>query len=253
MSGVVTRLFRYPMKGMSAEPMQRVTVGARQAFPFDRAWAIENGPSRFDPADPKPVPDISFLILMRDERLATLQARFEEESQRLTVFRAGKQVASGILSQPSGRQVLEQFIAAYMGDRMRGRPKIVGVPGHTITHGGTPIVHIVNLATLRDLERIVGRPVDPIRFRPNIIVDGPEPWSELSWVGRRLAVGNLELEVVDRTPRCAATNVDPQTGARDMDIPAALRRAYGHADFGIYTEVANGGELAVGDELDLVD
>ncbi|WP_072395656.1 MOSC domain-containing protein [Hyphomicrobium sp. CS1GBMeth3] len=249
MTGVVTGLFRYPVKGLSPDPLERAEVQPDGALPFDRAWAIENGPSRFDPADPRPVPDISFLILMRDERLAALEAHFEEETERLVLLRAGRQVASGQLSASSGRQILEQFIAAFMGDRMRGRPKIVGGKEYFITEGGVRCVHIINLATLRDLERVMGRPIDPIRFRPNIIVDGLEPWSELSWIDREVSAGHVRLNVVERTARCAATNVDPKTGNRDMDIPAFLKREYGHEDFGVYATIASEGTLAVGDAL----
>ena len=49
--------------------------------------------------------------------------------------------------------------------------------------------------------------------------------------------------------RCAATNVDPDTGIRDLAIPDALQRAYGHADCGIYAEVVTPGEIAVGDRV----
>lgn len=249
MTGVVTGLFRYPVKGLSADPLERVAVVPGGPFPFDRAWAIENGPSRFDPADPRPVPDIGFLVLKRDERLAALEARFEEETQRLVLLRGGRQVASGRLSTPSGRQILEQFIAAFMASSLRGRPKIVGGPGHHITERGAPCVHIVSLATLRELERVMGRAVDPIRFRPNIVVDGLEPWSELAWVGREVSVGPVRLKVVERTARCAATDVDPRTGVRDMDVPAVLRRAFGHIDFGVYAETLSAGALTIGDLL----
>ena len=90
MTGVVTNIYRYPVKGLSPDPLASVTVEAGGTLPFDRAWAIENGPSRFDPDDPRPVPDISFLILMRDERLAALEARFDDEAQRLTLLRGGR-------------------------------------------------------------------------------------------------------------------------------------------------------------------
>lgn len=249
MTDVLTAIYRYPVKGLSPDPLQQATVARGGALPYDRAWAIENGPSRFDPADPKAVPDISFLILMRDERLAALETRFEEETQRLMLLRGGRQVASGVLSTQSGRQLLEQFFAAFMGDRLRGRPKIVSAPGHTITEGGVPCVHIINLATLRELERIMGRAIDPIRFRPNLIVDGPAPWSELNWVGHEMSVGPVRLDVCERTSRCAATNVDPKTGARDMDIPAVLKREFGHTDFGVYATILTGGTLSVGDPL----
>jgi hypothetical protein len=249
MAGVVTGLFRYPVKGLSAAPLQRVTLSAGETFPFDRAWAIENGPSRFDPESPRPVPDISFLILMRDERLAALEARFEEETQRLVLLRGGRQVASGQLSTQSGRQIIEQFFAAFMADRLRGRPKIVSAPGHTFIETGDKVAHIVNLATVRELERVAERPIDPMRFRPNIIVDGLEPWAEFNWIGKEIAIGPVTLQVLEKTVRCAATNVDPRTGARDMDIPATLRRKWGHIDFGVYAKILSGGDLAVGDPL----
>lgn len=249
MSGKITAIYRYPVKGLSPDPMQSVALTAGGTLPFDRAWAIENGPSRFDPADPRPVPDISFLTLMRDERLATLESRFDEEAQRLILLRGGRQVASGVLSNPSGRQVIEQFIAAYMADQLRGRPKIVGAPGYSITEGGVNRIHIVNLGTVRELERVMGRPVDPIRFRPNLLVDGLPAWAEFGWLGREIEAGPVRLRPCERTQRCAATNVDPKTGARDMDIPAVLQRELGHHDFGVYAEVLSSGVLSVGDTV----
>ena len=249
MTGVVTGLFRYPVKGLSPDALDRVAIQSGGAFPFDRAWAIENGPSRFDPANPQPVPDISFLILMRDERLANLEARFAEDTQRLTLLRGGRQVASGDLSTPLGRQIIEQFFAAFMADHLRGRPKVVGGPGYYIAEGGIPCVHLINLASLREVERLMSRPVDPIRFRPNLVVDGLAPWEEFGWMDRCISVGPVNLKVVERTSRCAATNVEPGTGIRDMDIPAMLRRELGHADFGVYATVETGGTIAIGDPL----
>jgi uncharacterized protein YcbX len=148
-----------------------------------------------------------------------------------------------------GRQVIEQFIAAYMADSLRGRPKIVGGPGHFIAEGGVPCLHIINLATLRELERVAGRPVDPIRFRPNVIVDGLPPWSEFDWIGREVSIGAVKLDVCERTSRCAATNVDPKTGARDMAIPAVLQREWGHTDFGVYAKIVSSGTLTIGDAI----
>ncbi|MFL5136883.1 MAG: MOSC domain-containing protein, partial [Microvirga sp.] len=49
---------------------------------------------------------------------------------------------------------------------------------------------------------------------------------------------------------CAATNVDPDTGIRDLEIPKGLMKAYGHFDCGIYAEVLQGGTLETGDDLE---
>ena len=95
-----------------------------------------------------------------------------------------------------------------------------------------------------------GMPVDPLRFRGNLHVEGLPPWGEFDLVDRELASpAGVRLRVVKRIDRCAATNVDPVTGIRDMNIPQALMRAYDHVDCGVYAEVVTGGRLAVGDVL----
>ena len=245
----VAALCRYPVKGLSAERLESVAVEAGQTIPFDRAYAIENGLGRFDPDQPRHLPKINFLMLMRDERLATLAARFDTDSETLTLLRDGKQVARGQLTTPIGRSLIEQFLAAYMQAELRGRPKIVSAAGHSFSDVSAKCVHIVNLASVRELERHVGRPVDPLRFRANLYIDGLEPWVELGWLDKAVTVGAAQLSVFMRTQRCAATNVDPANGARDMAIPAALQRGWGHMDFGVYAKVASSGLIATGDAV----
>ena len=116
-------LYRYPVKGLTPEPLQRASLAAGETLAFDRAWAIENGPGRFDPAAPRHLPKINFLMLMRDERLATLRTQFDDATETLTILRDGKQVARGQLTTPLGRQLIEQFIGAYMKAELRGPPE----------------------------------------------------------------------------------------------------------------------------------
>jgi hypothetical protein len=245
----VAALYRYPVKGLSPEPLDGASLAVGATMPFDRAYAIENGPGRFDPLQPRYLPKINFLMLMRDERLATLATHFEDATETLTIARDGRQVARGQLSTPIGRQLIEQFMAAYMKGALRGAPKIVSAPGHSFSDVAAKCLHIVNLASVRDLERVLGRPVNPLRFRANAMIDGVPAWAELGWVGKTLGVGGISLDVIDRTQRCEATNVDPATGARDMAIPAMLQRHFGHSDFGIYAKVAAAGRIKTGDPV----
>ncbi|MCB1512779.1 MAG: MOSC domain-containing protein [Hyphomicrobiaceae bacterium] len=245
----VAQIYRYPVKGLSPEPMAEVSLEPGQTLPHDRVYAIENGPGRFDPLTPRHLPKIAFLMLMRDERLATLKSAFDDATHRLTISRDGKQVAAGDLGTPLGRQMIEQFIAAYMAPSLRGAPRIVSAEGHSFSDVDAKCVHIVNLETVRELGRIMGRDLDPLRFRANVYVTGIQPWSEFEWIGRSVTMGDVELEPFKRTVRCDATNVDPMTGARDTSIPAALQRTQGHSDLGIYAMVRRGGTIKGGDEL----
>jgi uncharacterized protein YcbX len=239
-------LYRYPVKGLTPEPLQRAALVAGETLPYDRAWAIENGPGRFDPSAPRHLPKINFLMLMRDERLATLRSSFDEASETLTILRDGKQVARGQLTTPVGRQLIEQFIAAYMKAELRGPPKIVHATGHSFSDVSAKCVHIINLASVRELERSLGRAIDPLRFRANLHLEGLEPWAEFGWMGREIGIGEARLAVFARTRRCEAPNVDPARGVRDMAIPAHLQRAWGHQDFGVYAKVVAGAEVGVG-------
>jgi uncharacterized protein YcbX len=245
-------LYRYPVKGLSPEPLSSVELRQGETVPLDRMYAIENGPGRFDPAQPRHLPKINFLMLMRDERLATLETRLEPDTTVLSIRRGGKQVARGNLATPTGRQIIEQFLAAYMAGSLRGRPKIVFAPGHSFSDVGVKCVHLVNLATVREVGRAIGRPLDPLRFRANLYLDGGAPWEEFQWIGKSVKVGGAQLEVFDRTSRCEATNVDPKTGARDLAVPAALQRTWGHTDLGVYATVTQTGRVSVGDGLSVM-
>lgn len=247
----IVAIYSYPVKGLSAHAVSSVALSAGGTLPGDRAYAIEAGGHEFDEQNPVFLAKTRFLMLMRDERLAALATHYDETTGLLTVSRAGKPVVRGNLDDPPGRQVLEQFFAAFMGTKLRGSPRIVHAPGHSISDVAAKVVSIINLASLRDLERVTGRPVDPLRFRANIYVDGVAAWSEFDWVGRTLAAGHsARLEGFSRIRRCAATNVNPATAQRDMQIPRTLMSAFGHGDCGIYATVTTPGTIAIGDVLE---
>jgi uncharacterized protein YcbX len=49
--------------------------------------------------------------------------------------------------------------------------------------------------------------------------------------------------------RCAATEVDPVTGIRDLPVPKTLLQNFEHVDCGVYAEVISGGDIAEGDRI----
>jgi uncharacterized protein YcbX len=247
--GKVEAIYRYPVKGLSAEALTRVALTPGEGVPLDRAFALALGTTRFDPAKPEFMPKAFFLMLMRDEKLAALATRYDSETATLEIMRSGKRVAAGRLDQPAGRAVIEQFFAAYVGAAARGTPKVVQAPGHAFTDVPEKTVTLINMASVADLARVVGRPVDPLRFRANLVVEGLKPWAEKAWVGREIAIGGARFRVTGQIDRCAATNVEPGTGERDMTLPKTLMSAFGGNLFGVYLEVIEGGEVALGDAL----
>jgi uncharacterized protein YcbX len=227
-------------------PLARLAVG--ETVPGDRLYAIENGPSQFDPVSPRYRPKTHYLMLMRNERLAALKTRFEAESRMLTIVRNGCEAARGDLGSPQGRASIEHFFADYCADELRGPPKLLYAPPFSFSDVARKVISIINLASVAALEDVIGTTVDPLRFRGNVYVSGWPAWSELDLVGSQIEfVNGARLKVVKRIVRCAATNVEPGTGLRDLDIPTTLLRHLGHSDCGIYAEVTAGGLIAAGD------
>jgi uncharacterized protein YcbX len=246
----IEAIYRYPVKGLSPEPLRRTSLAAGATIAGDRLYAIENGPSGFDSAAPKYQPKIRFLMLMRNEGLAMLRTRFDDASHSLTIEYEDRIAARGDLRTPDGRAAIEAFFASFSAADLRGPPKVLYAPGHSFSDVAAKVVSIINLASVADLEAYVGAPVDPLRFRANLYVSGWPAWGELGMAGQEIAVGSAaRLKIVKRIVRCAATNVDPATGMRDLAIPDTLMKAFGHADCGVYAQVIASGTIAEGDKL----
>ncbi|MGO4706988.1 MOSC domain-containing protein [Microvirga sp. 2MCAF38] len=249
MSIRIASLYRYPVKGLSPERLERATLTPGEFFPGDRLYAIENGPSGFDPAKPEHQPKIKFLMLMRNESLARLKTHYLDETTTLVIEEGGREAARGNLATRQGQEAIETFFARFMPNELRGAPKVLAGPdGFRFTDSRRGFVSLINLASVRDVENLVGAPVDPLRFRGNLHLEGLQPWVEFGLVGQVLTTpSGVRLRVTKRIERCAATNVDPATGLRDLTIPKSLMQAYGHFDCGVYAEVLAGGDLIEGE------
>jgi hypothetical protein len=237
------------VKGLSAEALPRATLAPGETIPFDRAWAIENGASGFDPVAPKHLPKIVFLMLMRNERLAELASSFDEATYTLTLRRDGDVVLRASLQTDDGHRAIEDFFRTFAEDSLRGPPRVLATPGHSFSDTAARVVSLINLETVRALGSALGAEVHPLRFRGNLYVEGVPAWSEFDWVGKRIHIGDIEFTATKRIDRCAATNVNPLTAARDMTIPKSLLQLYGHADCGVYLRVETAGTLSVGDSI----
>ncbi|MCJ2013324.1 MOSC domain-containing protein [Methylobacterium sp. J-076] len=249
----LSALYRYPVKGLSPEPLDKVEIATSGYFPGDRLYAIENGPSGFSAVAPRHQPKTKYLMLMRDEGLARLRTRYDDATATLTVEGDGESLAAR-LDTPEGRESLEALLRRFMPDSLRGEPKVLEAPPqYRFTDSPMGYVSLINRASVQMLEDELGVPVDPLRFRGNLLVDGLAPFAELDMLGQVIeAPSGLRLKVTKRTVRCAATNVDPATGQRDLDIPWTIDQRLGHRDLGVYMEVIAGGGLAVGDVLRVV-
>ena len=241
----IEHLYRYPVKGLSAEALEAAEVVAGGALPWDRAFALAQGDAPFDPAAPVWLKKTNFMCLMANARIAALKSHFDPKSGSLTIRApSGETIAENAL-QPA-------WLTHFLGDEARGTPVLHHIPGFVFGDQKTPVVSLINLASLADLEAKVGAPRHRLRFRANIYFSGSAAWRENDWVGQELLVGGARLRVVKRTVRCPATEVNPLTAERDAWPVKELRTHFNHADLGVHAEVVEGGWIATGDAIELV-
>jgi uncharacterized protein YcbX len=180
-----------------------------------------------------------------------LRTQYDEADGSLAVHDDGRLAVRADLSTSEGRLALEVFFRRFMPDELRGPPKVLSAPdGFRFTDARDGFVSIINLASVAALEPAVGSPVNPRRFRGNIYVQGWPAWGEFDLIGRDVSVGNnVRLKITRRIKRCAATDVDPETAARDLSIPRTLLENFGHTDCGVYAQVIESGRVSVGDQI----
>lgn len=248
----VERISRFPVKGLSPEPLDDVVLTPGGGVPHDRRFAFAQGDSPFDPADPKWLPKRNFACLMANARVARIQAAYDPIANTLLLRAEGHPALRADLGDPARRAAAAAWMTAFMGEEARGAMRLAEVPGHAFTDIPDKAVSIIGLASVAALSEQAGLALDPLRFRANFLFSGALPYAELDWVGREAMLGKARVRVFKRTQRCAATEVNPDTAERDAKPPKTLLQAYGHADMGIYATVLEGGRIALGDALELL-
>ncbi|CAN7579242.1 MOSC domain-containing protein [Phenylobacterium sp. LjRoot225] len=247
-SGTLAALCRHPVKGFTPEPLPDVALAPGEGFPFDRLWAVENGPSGFDPAAPAFIPKQKFTVLASLPRVAAATTCYDEADGVLYASADGLTPFAGRLDSAEGRAGFAAWLGELLGEEARGPLQVVQAPGeHRFTDHPQGQVSLVNLASVRDLSERLGVEINPLRFRANLYVEGWPAWVENDWVGEALKLGGAAAQVFKPIVRCAATHVNLKTAQRDLEITKALFDNYGHMYCGVYLQVTTAGRIAPGD------
>jgi GntR family transcriptional regulator / MocR family aminotransferase len=246
---VVANIYRYPIKGLSPQRVAEAFLQPGQAFPKDRLYALTRPRAQIHAEIAKWAKKGLFVMLMLDEALAQVTTDLDIDSLDFTIRQGNRQLLAVNLANERGRCEVEAFFERLV-PTLNGRPKLVRAEtgGHFMDKPDQ-VLSLINLATIRSLEEQWGFEIDPLRFRANIYIDGAEPWSEFGWVGRDIAIDDAILRVDRRNGRCGATNVNPVTGRRDLDLPGSLRTAFGHKDLGVYLITRKAGSVRAGSSV----
>jgi uncharacterized protein YcbX len=231
--GRIQQIARYPVKSMRGEVLDEATV-ALHGIPGDRAYTFIR--ERDDLRGMWP-----FLTGRDCAELMRYVPEWDAVEGRPALFvRTPDGERFGILSEELRADV----------ERRVGQP----VRLHADYRGNKDVAYVslISSATIGALAVASGVAPDHRRWRMNLVIDAEiEPFDERAWVGRRLAVGDVELVVTEQDRRCVMTTLDPETGAA---TPSVLKKTgeLNDAYAGVYASVALAGRVAVGDEVRLV-
>ncbi|MFT3723635.1 MAG: MOSC domain-containing protein [Hyphomonadaceae bacterium] len=249
MRGTIASIYRHPVKGLTPEQLASVQLEAGAYFPHDRHYAIEVGPSGFDPENPKHISKQRFTVLARFPALARIKTRLDDATG---MFHLGDAHGFGVetrLDTEEGRATVERFLQAFLGEDAPGKLRVLESPqGYRFMDHPQGYISVMNLASVRAVENAIGQAVDPLRFRANVYVDGLKPWAEDEWVvGQEMQLGAAGLSMFKPIVRCVATHVNLDTGERDIDMVGQLREHFGRDTLGNYFSIAKGGPVKAGD------
>lgn len=243
----VTALCRHPLKAHGREALDHVTLVAGQAMPFDRTWAVAHDNAKID--GPGWHKCVNFTRGASTPALMAIEAQLDETAQTLTLTHPD---LPDLTFNPDTQEALFlEWVAPLMPQGRSSPQRILRLDQRGFTDSAFPSLSLYNQASHRAVESLAGSPLQMARWRGNIWFEGVPAWEEFDWVGRDVQIGGATLHVEERITRCKATTVNTDTGVRDVDTLRALGML-DHQDFGVYLSVIKGGDIALGDQLEVM-
>ncbi|MDO6484637.1 MAG: MOSC N-terminal beta barrel domain-containing protein [Shimia thalassica] len=248
MSATVAALWRHPIKSHGRESLDRVSLSEGQTMPWDRRWAVTHESAKTDGSDWAPC--MNFSRGAKAPSLMAISAKSDETSGIVTLSHPE---LSDLSFDPDGNpNVFLEWVRPIMPENRAQSAGIVRVADRGMTDTDFPSISLLNLASNEALSAAMQTPLSMDRWRGNIILDGLNAWEEKNWPGKTLRIGDVELEIREEITRCLATTANPETGVRDADTLKTLSETFGHREFGVYGVVTKGGDITVGDKVEVI-
>lgn len=252
MTWSLAEIYRHPVKSLGQESLTTSHLEAGKPMPFDRAWAVAHGGSEWEPKTPQWLNCRQFVTQRNVAEMARTSVVYDEGTGTLTLSHPLRPDLAVKPAHEDGAEALTEWLAPLSDQKQPGPYRLASAPGIAFTDGDICHLSLASIASRIDLSERADQPLQAIRFRMNLWVDGMEPWEELSLEGRELEIGEARLKLLFPCERCNATNANPDTGTYDTQIPPLLRKTFGHMDFGMNAQVTQGGTVKLGDQVRLL-
>lgn len=253
----LTNLWRWPVKGLGGESLEEINVTPGALFPFDRAFALENGPSNFDASNPSHVAKRQFVCMVHQPSTGRLTARYNEATGHLDITTLVGRSLSVDPNNPATLETLaEELVEEGPSGPIKGALRLRNADDLASGHGFTDVpgrwISLQNQASIDRLGRAVGATLDPVRLRTNVLLEGWDAFAEEDLVGKTVRLGEAEVLVEVPINRCRAIDVNPDTASQDQDLVRALQGMRGKPSLGLYATVTKAGRIAPGDQVSVL-
>lgn len=246
----LTHIYRHPIKAIGYEALERATLREGRTLMFDRQWAVEHEASKYD-ADEGWGRCVNFVRGASSPRLMAVQARMLRNN-RVSLSHPDLAPITIAPNNEEDAQWLVDWLKPICNPDRPEPVRLVRATKQGMTDNSSPFLSILNAASLNTLSRKIGFKLARERFRGNLWVEGFDAWSEFSWIGQKIQIGEAVLEVAERITRCTATTVNPETGISDADTLGALKKHWDHQDFGVFATVIQDGKIKPNDPVVLL-
>ena len=236
-------IWRYPIKGLGGECLSAATIVPGRGIVGDRRWLLAIADTTKLLSGEEQWRPWNFAhTLKKNERLALLRAAVADN--KLSIVAQNGDRVEGDMNDANQRRHVESFLRDFLADKSVSLTDCDARP--VWDYQNTPLSAVFS-AAVADFSTRLNATISVMRFRPNLILDGGESTTERNCFANILQLGAIvKLKSLEGVPRCRATQVNPQTGVRDINVPEYLSRFYGHNEMGIKCAVICGGKIVSG-------
>lgn len=248
----LAHICRHPIKSVGFEELAQTVLSPDRPLPLDRQWAVAHAAAPFAGAPQGWEPKMHFLRGVASAELMAVRASHDDVAGRFALSHPRAGTLEIDPEDVADQARLIEWLRPLWPETRPAPAHLVRRPHGALADNPEPFVSVLNLSSNRALGQRLGQALSIHRWRGNLWLDGLAPWEEFDLIGRSLRIGKARLEVVERITRCKATTANPETGRIDADTLTALETGYGHADFGVFALVRQGGEIRCGDAVEIL-
>lgn len=236
------QIFYYPIKGFPGIELDQVEISKDERFPYDRLYAFARSSTTFEDDKPHWLKKAFFHNLINSPLLSKLHYIFDHKHSEISLTFPENNLKNYNLEKTDDRMAFTKDLIDYLQIE-HTPPNLVKYEDGAFTDTSSPYISLINLDSVKKFSKDIDFDISPYRFRSNLYVSGLPAFEEFDLVDETITIGDIPFTIVKRTDRCGATNVNPETAERDMNLPKALRKTYNHIDMGVYLLAKGNGVL----------